>query len=68
MITKRVEYSYFSSPNATRFGFARTGCYTVELIPQNPVRPGKAVAGFADLESARAHAETLPEPWDRLTK
>ena len=27
---KSVEYSYPSSPNAEKFGFGNTGCYTVE--------------------------------------
>ena len=66
MTTKRVDYSYPTSTNATRFGFGKTGCYTVETV-KHP-QPPKAVAGFSTLDEARAHAETLPCPWDRLTR
>lgn len=65
-ITKRIEWSYPSSGNATRFGLANYGCYTVETVAGN--EPPSAVAGFLTLAEARAHAETLPFPWDRYTK
>lgn len=65
-ITKRVEYSYASSPNAYRLGFGRKGCYTVEKV--KGIGPGTAVKGFSTLEQARAYAETLKLPWNRLTR
>lgn len=66
MRTKRVEWSYPTSTNAVSLGFSKDGCYSVELITGHEVP--KVIAGFDTIEAARAHAETLPEPWDRLTK
>lgn len=64
-VTKRVQYSYRTSPHAERFGFKNSGCYTVETV--KPGKPGKGVAAFATLEEARAYANGMPQPWNRLT-
>ncbi len=60
-LCKEVGYSYPSSSNATRFGFARTGCHTVSLWDK--INPPKAVAAFATREQAVNHADTLPNDW-----
>jgi len=64
MKTKLVQFSYPSSDNASRFGFAKLGCYTVETweLPDAPV----AIAGYYNKADAMAHAETLPEPWNPM--
>ncbi len=67
MKTKRIEYSYPTSPNADRFGF-KSGCYTVEMGECPQLKPFKAIAGFATLNEAKQFAVRLPEPFDRLTK
>lgn len=66
MTTKRIEYSYPTSPNATRFGL-RDGGYTVELLAHASAIP-KAIAGFKTLAEAKAYANQMPEPWNRLTR
>lgn len=68
MKAKQVAYSYPSSPNAEKFGFGKTGCYTVSLVALSPVRkPPVSVIGLASLESAKAYANTMPEPWDKYS-
>lgn len=64
--TKRVDYAYPTSSYATKFGFYNTGCYVVEVCVG--IRPGKAVAAFATLTEARAHADTLPHEWNALSR
>lgn len=63
--TKRIEWSYPTSPNANKFGF-KDGCWTVEIVSANGIP--RAVKGFATLEEASANASAMPLPWDRLTK
>lgn len=65
MKTKRIEYSYPTSPNAERFHFPR-GCWTVELV--NGFSPGLAVAAFSTIEEAEKYAAHRPEEWNRLTR
>lgn len=60
MKTKSVEFAYPSSPDAVRFGFAKLGCYVVEL--SNSVQT-VALAGYYLRRDAMAHAEELPEDW-----
>ncbi len=62
--TKLVDYSYPTSTNATKYGFGKTGCYTVSVAKGSA--PGKAVKAFADKASALAFAETLPMPFHRF--
>ena len=59
--TKRIEYSYPSSPNACAYGFAKAGCYTVQVIESGKVL---SIAGYATLEEARRHAPcaNFPHP------
>jgi len=63
--TKRIEWSYPTSPNAERLGFPNTGCWTVEIVTDDMPR---AVKGFATLEEASANASAIALPWDRFTK
>ena len=60
--TKEVGYSYASSENAKRFGFAKTGCYTVSTI--KGTNPPVAVSGHATSGDALAAALLLPEAWN----
>lgn len=62
---KLVEWSYPSSDNAKRFGFAKTGCYTLhtangELVPFDG---HKTVSGHATLAEAKKAGEAFPYPW-----
>lgn len=66
MITKRIEYSYPTSPNAKQLGFYKTGCYSVEVGEVH--KPKKAIAGFSTLEEAKQYAEKMPEMWDNYTR
>lgn len=62
MKTKSVSYSYSSSPNAARFGFPATGCYTLETI--EGCNPPVAISGHASKEEAIQAAESLDLPWN----
>ena len=62
MKQKEITYCYPTSTNAKRFGFYNTGCYAVEIV--EGCQPPRAVAGFATITQAAAHAEQLPEPWN----
>ena len=64
---KRVDYAYATSPDAAKFGFSKTGCFTVDLVPRD-CKPAKAIAGYATPAEARAHADKLTQPYHRLTK
>lgn len=69
MRTKRIDYAYATSVLATQAGFADAGCFAVEIITQrNGKQRSNLVAGFASLDQAKAKAETINLPWDRLTK
>jgi hypothetical protein len=62
---KLVEWSYPTSPNAIRFGFAKTGCYTlhtanVEFVPFDG---HKTVSGHGTLEEAKQAGEAFPYQW-----
>lgn len=49
-----VDWSYPTSDNASKFGFYRTGCWTVSKRC-NP-KPPQALAGFASREDALQYA------------
>lgn len=66
MTTKRIEWSYPTSTHATKFKLGKVGAWTVQVC--KPGRIPDAVAGFADYGKAKAYAELLPCPWDRLTR
>ncbi len=61
MKAKSTSYSYATSPNAIRFGFAKTGCFTVEI--QDGSNPPEAVAGFKTVAEAHKFASALPHKW-----
>jgi hypothetical protein len=69
MKTKRIEWSYPTSPNADKFKL-KDGGWTVEVVKHSAKGPlpGEAVAGFAEYDRAKAYAELLPCQWDRLTR
>lgn len=58
---KLVEWAYPTSDNARKFGFAKTGCWTVET--QIGIEPPKALAGYVDRQSALKHAVSLQAEW-----
>jgi len=62
--TKLVDYSYPTSPNASKHGFGKTGCYTVSVARGHA--PGKAIKAFATKPDALAFASTLPMPFHRF--
>lgn len=62
---KIIGYSYPSSTNASKFGFAKVGCFSVEILTRNSIP--KALKGFATIEEARAFAETLNHPWGKYS-
>lgn len=61
---KAINWSYPTSPNAIRFGFASTGCYTVSIIRGNT--PPVAQAGFRTLKQAQDFAANLHCPYARF--
>lgn len=62
--TKQIDWSYPTSTNAERLGFARTGCWTVSIASGN--RVAVAVAGFPTESQAAEHARSLSMPFGRL--
>ena len=64
---KYIAWSYSTSVNAERFGFAG-GCWTVCVEDCRRPEKVKAMAGFAEKEEAREYAAKLPEPWSSFTK
>lgn len=65
LLTKSVAWSYPTSPNAERFGFAQ-GCYTLELTDPAGIIPPQPLKGYATEAEALAAAHKLPQQWDRL--
>ncbi len=63
-IKKLVGWSYPSSPNARRFGFTHTGCWTVEINASKmlPVH----LAGFESPEEALILAMMIEAEWSEL--
>lgn len=66
-IVKTVEYAYPTSPNATRFGFGRKGCYVVErhAWPVEPV-PFTPIAAYEKREQAVEHARRIALEWSPM--
>lgn len=56
---RTIAWSYPSSPNAERFGFDDTGCWTVEVYKYPDGLP-EFLAGFADTVEAVKYAHALP--------
>jgi hypothetical protein len=63
-IYKMVDYAQPSSPSAKKFGFNTTGCHVVQLM--NNSKPPKDIKGFATLEEAVDHADTLENEYHPL--
>lgn len=61
---KGVDYSYPSSTNAQRFGFAKQGCWTVSL--HSPDHTPIALAAFPTEAMAYDFANQHPAPWHPL--
>ena len=57
-----IEYAYPTSTTANKFGYGKTGCYTVELCPDTSFQNWKTDRAFATKEEARAYAELLDLP------
>ena len=55
---KFISWSYPTSDNAKKFGFYKTGCWTVETTTDN--KPPIAIAGYATKEEAKDHYNSLP--------
>ncbi len=69
MKTKSVCYSYPTSPNAERFKL-RNGGYCVSTITHTQISepwPPQAIAMFPTLDEAKAYADKLELPYDRLS-
>lgn len=58
-----IAWSYPTSPNADRFGFDNTGCWTVQIIEGGS--PPESIAAFdrAELAVKCADALRLPYHW-----
>ncbi len=65
--TKKIEWACPTSSNAVKFGFGKTGCYTVEF-KEAKNKPAKAVAGFATIDEAETHAACFSYEWDKYTR
>lgn len=66
---KEVSYSYPTSPNAIKFGYAKCGCYTVSLRWKDGEGRwlSRELAGHATKDQARAYGEALPYLWSKTT-
>lgn len=64
MTTKSVSYAYPASPDAVRFKYGKTGCYTVDL--HKGTNPPEALIAFDSREKAEAYAAALVHPWNAL--
>lgn len=60
---KMVSFSYATSSNAAKFGFASTGCYTVEKVKSPMGAFPKALSGHATREEAETAAASIALPW-----
>ena len=65
MVVKSVEYAYPTSPHAEKWGFGKSGCYTVQQGEQT--LPKVVIAAYTEQADAIAHAERLELPWSRYT-
>lgn len=64
--TKQIDWSYASSENALRMGFANVGCWTVSVAIDN--NPANAIAGFGEESDAVEFAKQLPIEFGYLWK
>ncbi len=64
-VFKSVGWSYPTSSNAKKFGFQKTGCWTVSREYSHDTKsiPPDALAGFASREEALAAARKMELPW-----
>lgn len=67
MITKQVGFAYPTSPDAVKFGFAKSGCYSVSLGGTDPLTPPKSIAAFLTKREAFEYANKMPEPFGRYS-
>jgi hypothetical protein len=65
--TKRIEYSYPTSPNAERYGYGRIGCYTIAII-HTPMAIPVTVDAYPTYEEAKACADKLAMPYNKYTR
>jgi len=65
---KIVEYSYSTSTNAERFGFYKTGCYTVTLTDPTGVRPPVALSAYATKDEALNVLDSMSHPESTLMR
>lgn len=63
-VTKEIGWSYPSSPNAVRFGFGKSGCWTVSTTRGQ--KPPVALSGHAERSEALTAALKLPYDWAPL--
>lgn len=62
---KAVGYAYPTSTSASRFGFAKVGCWIIQTMEGS--KPPKALAGFQYRAQAMDKAEAIALPWSRHT-
>ncbi len=60
---KSVEWSYPTSPNAVRFGFAKVGCWTLELVDSAGNETPMPVSGHATKDQALEASRDWPQAW-----
>lgn len=68
---KGVDFSYPSSPNAVRFGYAKTGCWTITVYTQDidgNLVSQQPKSAHPDQDSAFAAAAQMVEPWGGVWK
>lgn len=61
---KSVQHAYATSPDACRFGYGSTGCYTLNLRTEQ--NPPQALQGFDTYAEALQEAEKMSEPFDPI--
>lgn len=62
---KSVEWSFPSSTNATRAGFSRAGCWTLNVEDPTGRQTPVALASFDTRAQAMETARALPLSWSR---
>lgn len=65
---KLVGFAYPTSPAATRFGFAKTGCHIVETFEIGKLGNCKTniLSGHASREDAVRESKALPFEWSPM--
>lgn len=60
---KEVNWSYPTSPNAVKFGFSKSGCFTLSVIDRKDFKLPKGISGHPTREQAIDAGIAIDLPW-----